>query len=177
MDKYVPGTTVVFKNSEFFEKYREMIELSGGISLNQICSMCNVETYTIQNWVKRGYIPRPINKKYFPKHLARVLLINSLKECMKIEDIGKILVIINGDVDDESDDIISEEDLYRLFSSIIYKLEDYDKVESIIDELVDDKQKKLREGLKIMVYAYISSEFSKKANEMLKRIEGGIDER
>ncbi len=164
--KYIPGTAKEFENMEAFEGYKNMIEMAGGITLGQICTITNLETHMIQNWVKRGYIPRPVNKKYYTKHLSRILLINALRECMRIEDIGQLMVLINGDVDDESDDIISEEDLYKTFSKIVYRLDDYRDIEKIIEESISEDER-LQKCMKIMVYAYASSQMAVKANELL----------
>lgn len=168
MDKYLPGTNSKFNDSELFETYKQTIETTNGLSLNQICNITKLQPHMIQNWVKRGYIPHPINKKYYVKHLARILLINALRECMYIDDINSLMVHINGDVDDESDDIISEEDLYMLFSNIIYKLDDLAKVEQLVDKEV--KNKKLNKCLKVMVYAYISSLMSNKSKAYLNSL-------
>ena len=167
MKNIVPGTNGVNK-TDSFKDYKKMIEIANGISLGQICSITGLEPHMIQNWVKRGYIPHPINKKYYTKHLARILLTNALRECMYIDDIGLLMVYVNGDVDDESDDIISEEDLYKLFSSIIYKLNDINETEKIVDENVKDK--KVNYAMKVMVYAYIASEMSKKSNSYLQKL-------
>lgn len=165
MEKYIPGTDSYYQNDEGFEAYKKMIEIGNGITLSQICNITKLEPHMIQNWVKRGYIPHPINKKYYTKHLARILLINALRECMYIEDIGSLMVYINGDVDDESDDIISDEDLYKLFSNIIYDLDDLNKIEETVDSKV--KEQKLNICMKAMVYAYIGSEMSKKSESFL----------
>lgn len=169
MDKYLPGTLSKFSDPKIFESYKQLIESTNGLSLNQICNITKLQPHMIQNWVKRGYIPHPINKKYYIKHLSRVLLINSLRECMYLEDINSLLVYINGDVDDEADDIISEEDLYKLFSNIIYKMDDIDRIEDLIDEEVENI--KLNKCIKAMSYAYISSIMANKSNYYLKNLE------
>lgn len=168
MEKYIPGTDSYYKNSEGFETYKQMIEIGDGISLSQVCNITKLEPHTIQNWVKRGYIPHPINKKYYTKHLARILLINALRECMYIEDIGSLMVYINGDVDDESDDIISEENLYKLFSNVIFEINDLNCIEKIVDTKV--KNNKLNNCMKVMAYAYYSSLMSKKSDEYLQKL-------
>lgn len=168
MVKIVPGTATYYENVKGFDDYKKMIEIGNGISLNQICNITNLEPHMIQNWVKRGYIPHPINKKYYTKHLARILLINALRECMYIEDIKSLMVYINGDVDDESDDIISEEELYKLFSNLVYKIDDLNKIEEIINLNVEER--KLNTCMKIMIYAYVASEMSKKSQMFLKNI-------
>lgn len=169
MDKYLPGTLSKFNDPKIFESYKQMIETTNGLSLNQICNITKLQPHMIQNWVKRGYIPHPINKKYYVKHLSRILMINALRECMYIEDINSLMVYINGDVDDESDDIISEEDLYKLFSNIIYKLDNIENVETLIDDEVKDN--KLNKCLKVMVYAYLSSIMAYKSDYYLNNLE------
>ena len=166
MEKYIPGTDSYYENAGGFETYKQMIELGNGITLSQICNITKLEPHVIQNWVKRGYIPHPVNKKYYTKHLARILLINALRKCMYIEDIGSLMVYINGDVDDESDDIISEEDLYKLFSNLVYELDDINDIESLINTKVKDE--KLNNCMKVMVYAYVASEMLKKSQSYLQ---------
>ena len=169
MKKLIPGTASTYTDAKGFDTYKQMIELGNGISLNQICNITKLQPHMIQNWVKRGYIPHPIKKKYYTKHLARILLINALRECMYIEDIGSLLNYINGDVDDEKDDLVSEEELFKTFSSIIYKLDDVNDVELIINKEIENP--KLNKCIKAMVYAYISSVWAKKSKEYLHNME------
>ena len=150
---------------ESIETYSKMIDMADGISLSQVCSITGLEPHMIQNWVKRGYVPHPIKKKYFIKHLSRILLINALRECMYIEDIGSLMVYINGDVDDESDDIISEKDLYKLFADLINSIKDLNKIEDMVDEKVKDE--KLNNCMKTMCLAYYASVLSKKSSKYL----------
>ncbi|MBQ4239093.1 MAG: DUF1836 domain-containing protein, partial [Ruminococcus sp.] len=86
-----------------------LIRATDGLTLGQVCSISSLEQTTIQNWIKRGYVPHPVSKKYSERHLARILLIAELRECMAIDRVGAMLAYVNGDADDESDDIITEE--------------------------------------------------------------------
>lgn len=153
---------------ESIDTYSKMIDMANGISLSQVCSITNLQPHMIQNWVKRGYVPHPINKKYYVKHLSRILLINALKECMYIEDIGSLMVYINGDVDDESDDIISEKDLYKLFTDLINSMNNLNKIDSIVDTKVKDQ--KLNTCMKVMCNAYFASILSIKSSNYLASI-------
>lgn len=171
MVKKIPGTKTDFTKDRSFETYKQMIEIGNGLTLGQVCNITNLEPHMIQNWVKRGNIPHPINKKYYSNHLARILLINSLRECMYIEDIKSLMTNINGDVDREDDDRISEEELYKLFSKIVYELNDYNKVEETVDKYCEDKV--INKSLKVMIYAYVGSQMSKKSSELLKRLDKG----
>ena len=101
-------------------------------------------------------------------------MINSLREAMKIEDIGNLMVLINGDVEDESDDLISEENLYSLFVKVIYNLEDFDDIEKVVRNVMKKNKRndeKLKTALETMVYAYIASEMKKKSKKYLKELE------
>ena len=114
--KIIPGTNIAYgDNKDAFSVLRPMIQITGGLSLGQICRITNLQSSTIQNWVKRGFVPRPEHKKYYERHLSRILLISALRDCMNIEDIGELMVLINGDTDDAGDDIISETALYDVF--------------------------------------------------------------
>ena len=169
MDKYLPGTFTEFEDEDVFDSYKQMIETTNGLSLNQICNITKLQPHMIQNWVKRGYIPHPVNKKYYIKHLSRILLINALRECMFIEDINKLMVYINGDVDDESDDIISEEDLYKLFSKLVYEMDDFSKIELLVNQRVEDP--KLNICMKTMLYGYVSGLMANKSKHYLDKTE------
>ena len=174
MHSTIPGTNKPLKDDEPFKSFKQMIELGDGISLGQVSSITGIDPLVIQNWVKREYVSRPIKKKYYEKQLARILMINSLREAMKIEDIGNLMVLINGDVEDESDDLISEENLYSLFVKTIYKLEDLDDIEKVIKQVIKEnkvKSEKLKTAIETMVYAYIASEMKKESKKYLKNLE------
>lgn len=174
MRSTIPGTNRKFTTENAFKDFKKMIELTSGISLSQVSAITGLDPIVIQNWVKRGYVSRPIKKKYYEKQLARILMINSLREAMKIEDIGKLMELINGDVEDESDDLISEENLYTLFSKVIYNLKDIDKVDDVIKKVLKDNKyndTKLFIALQTMVYAYIASINKKIAKDYLKKLQ------
>lgn len=92
-----------------FAQLRPMLEATDGLSLGQVCAIAGLEPSTVQNWIKRGFVSHPVNKKYRARHLARILLIAALRDCMPLERIGELMTCVNGDTDDEGDDIISEE--------------------------------------------------------------------
>lgn len=174
MHSTIPGTNKPLKNDEPFKVFKQMIELGDGISLGQVSSITGLDPLVIQNWVKREYVSRPIKKKYYEKQLARILMINSLREVMKIEDIGNLMTLINGDVEDESDDLISEENLYSLFVRVIYNLESVDDIEKTIKNVMKTEKRndeKLKVALETMIYAYLASEMKKVSKGYLNKLE------
>ena len=172
MDKHIPGTNRPYKDEDAFKDFRRAIELTDGLSLGQVCSICDLDPFIIQNWVKRGYVARPVAKKYHEKHFARILLINSLKDAMKIEDIGKLMTLVNGDVEDESDDLLSEAELYGLFAKVVYRLDG--DVEATVRQVlasVNMNDDKLFTALEVMAYAWLSGEHRKMSRKYLKVLE------
>ena len=110
----IPGTNLTFMPNDdgMFSRFEPLIKATDGLTLGQVCAITGLETSTIQNWVKREFVARPVKKKYHERQLARILLISSLREAMKIDSIGELMKMVNGNTDDESDDIISEEKMY-----------------------------------------------------------------
>ena len=181
MIKYIPGTVLSFdsnKNSCAFDVIKPFFALTNGITLAQVRELTGLETSTIQNWVKRGYVPHPVNKKYYDRHLARILLISSLRECMKIEDIGELMFLINGDADDVSDDIVSEEALFNYFALAIKRLD----LNSITPEGIDSTlsnilaeanarhRRELLQAIKVMIYSFISLKCQNQVDACLEKL-------
>jgi len=173
LTKMIPGTNIAYTESDdAFSVFKPMIEITGGLSLGQVCSITGLQTSTIQNWVKRGFVPHPDNKKYYERHLSRILLISALRECMNIEEIGELMKLINGDADDESDDIVSESRLYDYFCKSIRNLEtkhlsdEYitGTIETILENENSSCKDRLLPALKVMVYAFISGACLKEIN-------------
>ena len=164
-------------------EYIPLIRAADGLTLSQICTLSSLESTTVQNWIKRGYVPHPVNKKYRERHLARILLIAELRESMQIDRIGELLHYVNGDTDDESDDIISEERLYDLFHDVSSELlalcPKPDQVEEIVSRNVDrylsdkQQQEKVRGAMNIMAFAYISAVFKQKADKTFTAVISG----
>jgi DNA-binding transcriptional MerR regulator len=164
------------------EQLSPVIQIADGLTLSQVCSISGLESSTIHNWVKRKFVPHPVNKKYSERHLARILLISALRYCMRIESIGELMTAVNGDTDDESDDIISEQDLYGYFIGIAARLSQIDTAPKDIDELIvsvmsdyhsnKEQTERLRRALTVMAYAYIASGYKKRADGILAEIRG-----
>ena len=103
------------------------------------------------------------------------MLINALRDSMKIENIGLLMQSVNGDADDESDDIIPEEKFYDYLCTAYEKFESallggkdiFPEIKDILSDYsgsVSSKEK-LAEALCAMVYAYGAGTLSKKANK------------
>ena len=115
---------------------------AGGITLSQVSIMTGLEPYMIQNWVKRGWIEPPKDRRYGETSIARVLIINMLKGAMQLSNIVSLMSYINGKVDDRSDDIIEDAVLYDYICKILDKLMTYElcSLGSIRQAIIDGKE-------------------------------------
>jgi predicted DNA-binding ribbon-helix-helix protein len=105
---------------------------------------------------------------------------------MQLENIVKLMECVNGDVEDQSDDIIKDADLYTYIYNIIQKISPLDKftinkLDEIIDEEIHDYHgpganytghvsnttERLHNALRIIILTYISSELRKTAESEL----------
>ena len=117
MNWTLPGTTLTEPRAsadQTPEIFHSMF-LAGGMVLSQVAAITGLEPYTIQNWVKRGFLSAPKNKRYDMEQVCRIITINMLKGSLTLEKICSLMQYINGDLTDESDDIIDDAVLYFMF--------------------------------------------------------------
>ena len=89
----IPGTTLTAQRSDA-DKVSELFQsmfLAGGLTLSQVSSITGLEPYTIQNWVKRGFLSPPRQKRYDMEQVCRIITINMLKGALTLEKICTIL--------------------------------------------------------------------------------------
>ena len=176
MQQFVPGTNLKYEGGRgMFSLLRPMIQAADGLTLGQVCSITGLAPATIQNWVKRGFVSRPIQKKYRERQLARILLISSLRDCMKIDSIGELMALVNGNANDTGDDIISEEGMYDYLCEVISKTEGAlspDEVRSVVEEVIsgykpprENAEKRLGDALCVMTLAYIAGKYKQEADK------------
>lgn len=122
MLEYVPGTMMLSEKMgditglEFLKK---IYFISDGIKLSQVKEITGVDGTTLQNWVKRGWILNPVNKAYGMDQLARILIINMMRDAVQLSRISFLLKYINGSVDSREDDIIQESILYDYICKVL----------------------------------------------------------
>ena len=149
--------------------------LTGGLMLSQVSGVTGLEPHMIQNWVKRGFLTAPVNKKYSKNQFCRILIINFLRDSLQIDKITGLIGYINGKLSEDSDDIIDDSDLYYYFVDIISKIGfDIERVELIINEKLYDYTEKHRGDkerlinvLKAMTIFYMSAQMKSLAEVML----------
>lgn len=169
---YIPGTALEFNSvakDDCFSLIAPLLTVTKGLTLAQVRELTGLETSTIQNWIKRGWVKNPEEKRYGEEQVMRIILINMMRGSMQLEQIAFLMNYINGSVEDRSDDILPDRELFNILCSVIYKCEnnavyDTEKLDAIIDESIekatlnDDISKaKLRTALRAMVLAILST--------------------
>ena len=178
----IPGTTLTGERGEADrtpERFQAMF-LAGGLTLSQVASITGLEPYTIQNWVKRGFLPSPVNKRYDMEQVCRLININILKGTMPLEQIIKLMAYLNGDLADESDDLVDDTMLFFLFVKLAARAryiggtETWDDalehVTQDYEEPIPGAQQKLIKVLKVMLTIWMANRLKAEAENMIAEL-------
>ena len=164
-------TGLDFLNKIFF--------ISDGIMLAQIREIAGVDGSTLQNWLKRGWVVNPKNKMYDKEQLARILIINMLRDTMQLSDISFLLTYVNGETDRAEDDIISESRLYDYICRLVDRvtripLLTQDSLAELVAECTADYEEKVRgagrrlhAALEIIIMSLYANVVKRRADQMI----------
>ena len=179
MNWTIPGTTLTDQrsNADHVEDMFRSMFLAGGMVLSQVSNVTGLEPYTIQNWVKRGFLAPPRNKRYDLEQVCRIITINMLKGILSLERICSLMQYINGDLTDESDDIIDDTVLYFMFVKLAARArhiggnQDW---ETALQEATANYQEpypgardRVIQVLRTMLTAWIACRFKEQVDEMV----------
>lgn len=175
----IPGTILQIprQDAEHIEDVFNSMFLAGGIVLSQVSGITGLEPYTVQNWVKRGFLVPPEHKRYTLRQLCRIININMLKSVLPMERICGLLGYINGQLNDESDDVIDDSQLYFMFVRLaarakeLYREEERDTLldQALADykEPVPGAKARVKQVLRIMLTAWLAARMRQEAENML----------
>ena len=179
MNNY-PGTTVKIKQGVSGKQFLSGLFMgSSGIAMSQLNELTGLKTPTVQNWVSRGFIPHPINKRYSKDATARIFIINALRSTMNLEDIKKLLVYVNGNPEDRADDIIPESALYGYFCEIVFNENfSFKCVNSLIDgvlafyeEKINNAKSRLQTALEVICVNFLASDLLTRSAKIMADVE------
>ena len=179
----IPGTVIQGDTQQagFIRQQLESMFLGGGIVLSQVCSITGLEPYIVQNWVKRGFLTPPQGKRYSLRQLCRIININMLKGVLPLERICSLLAYVNGKLNDESDDLIDDSELYILFVRLAAnhrQMVNAEGRQAFMKELLDAYQEpipgsrqRVEKVLNIMLTAWAASQMRQATERMLAELE------
>lgn len=178
----IPGTTLTGEreNADRTDGMFQSLFLAGGLTLSQASSITSLEPYTIQNWVKRGFLSPPRAKRYDMEQVCRIININMLRGILPLEQICSLMSYLNGSLADESDDLVDDTVLYFMFVRLAARAryiggsETWDdalvKVTAAYQEPVPGAREKLIKVLRIMLTAWVASRLKTEAENMLAEL-------
>ena len=182
MNWIIPGTTLEDhrENADRVESLFTSMFLAGGLTLSQVSAVTGLETHTIQNWVKRGFLSPPRGKRYDMEQVCRIINMNLLKGGLPLEQICSLMTYLNGCLSDESDDLVDDTVLYFMFVRLAARArhiggsEDWDEAlqeitENYIEPVPGAREKLIR-VLKIMLTVWVSNTLRMAAEKMIDEL-------
>ena len=179
MDWILPGSTLSGQREDA-DRIGDVFDamfLAGGLTLSQAAQITGLEPYTIQNWVKRGFLPSPVHKRYDMERVCRLLNINLLRGTMPLEQIVMLMKYLNGDLADERDDLVDDTVLYFYFVRLAARARYIGGTKSWDDALeeitrdylepIPGAREKLIRVLKIMITVWVANRLKQQAETML----------
>jgi len=181
----LPGTHITLtpeQNKTGLEFLQGIFSVTSGIMLSQVRELTGMDAPALQNWIKRGWVSSPVNKRYNIDQVARILIINMLRDVMQLEKVVFLMAYINGSANDRSDDIIPESKLYDYICKVIEAWEalpekDDSRMEAIIAQQTEDyvenlegAKGKLHSALKVILPAYLSAMRKRQAETALEQL-------
>lgn len=179
----IPGTVLQADRNEaiYIPQQLEALFFGGGITLSQVTSITGLEAHTVQNWVKRGFLTSPVAKRYTLRQLCRILNINMLRGAMPIDRICRLLSYVNGQLNDERDDMIDDAQLYFLFVKLAAQMQtlyDPETADKVLDgylseyrEPVPGARDRVRQVLQVMLTAWLASRMMQETEKMMNQLQ------
>ena len=184
-DDRIPGTKLKQSDMEGLTGLaflKKVFFISEGVMLTQIRDISGIDSSTLQNWTKRGWVANSKLKKYNMDQVAHILIINMLRSCMQLDKIAYLIQYINGDVEDTSDDIISDSVLFDYICRIVERLMKSEGcalngIRNVVAEITKDYVEpfegagnRLNRALEVIVVTYCATVMKNHADKMMERL-------
>lgn len=181
MIAFLPGSTVEAELSRknAAENLLAPMFIPGGLVLSQVSEITGLAPHTVQNWVKRGFVSPPKNKRYSREQLSRLLIINALKDSLQIEQIIALCAHAGAHLGTAG---VSDAELYCRFVDVLGALGTgvpaQGAMRTAIEQALGDFKEpytgakaRLTNVLEIMLLAYSASRLHQNAQRMLKALD------
>ena len=179
----IPGTVFLKEKMggvtglEFLNK---VFYITDGIMLAQIREITGIDGTTLQNWLKRGWVQSPTKKAYNKEQLARILIINMLRDTMQLSKIIGLLTYVNGT--EPEDAIIEESLLYDFICKVLAAISDPESdgvhgIDEAIGDVLSDytertggAKRRIERVITVIVISYYSGMLKSRAEDMMDRL-------
>jgi hypothetical protein len=184
-DDYIPGTKLLRAEMEGLTGLaflKKVFFISEGVMLTQIRDISGIDSSTLQNWTKRGWVASSRSKRYDIDQVAHILIINMLRSCMQLDRIAFLVEYVNGSVEDRSDDIIRDSVLYDYICRILNRMMESNScalsdVRTIVEEITADynepfsgAEQRLNQALEVIVVTYYAALIKRHSEELIEKL-------
>ncbi len=178
--KNIPGTILErekMDNATGMNFLNKVFYITNGIMLGQIREISGIDGTTLQNWVKRGWVGNPTKKTYDKEQLARILIINMMRDTMQLSRVIFLLTYVNGE--DERDRIVTESQFYDYICKTLERIASPDSaglndlepvIENVLagyEEVSAGAKRRLAAGIRIVVITYYAALVKSVADDTL----------
>ncbi len=182
----IPGTIIDRKDADGLTGLpflKHLFLASDSVMLSTIRGISGIDTSTLQNWVKRGWVGNSANRHYNIEQVAHILIINMLRSCMQLDHIAFLLHYINGELDDTSDDIVSDTRLFDYICRMVDKMEaeevcrlsDLPAIAELVisdyEEILPGAKKRLIKALEVIAVTYCATTLKEQTVKLLNDME------
>ena len=174
MQRRLPGSVLQYDVSQpgAAETLFTALFAGGDLMLAQVAHISGLETYVIQNWVARGFLPPPVNKRYSRRQLCRILIIHMLRSVLPLDEICRLLQYVNGHLNDTSDDLVDDSQLY--IALVALTGENAPTMQEALKDYAEPfpgSRRRVEQVLEIMVLAYHAAVLKEQATDKLGRLD------
>ncbi len=184
-DDYIPGTKLLRSEMDGLtgmDFLKKVFFISDGVMLTQIRDISGIDSSTLQNWTKRGWVAGSRSKRYDIDQVAHILIINMLRSCMQLDRIAFLIQYVNGSVEDRSDDIVRDSVLYDYICRILCRImEDgscsLNDLGHVVEEITADyrepfagAEERLNSALEVIVTTYYAAVIKRHSEKLLDKI-------
>ena len=177
--KILPGTTIELHGSILSVRaISSSLFLADGLTLAQVSSLTNLSPAVLQSWVRRGFLPPPLKKRYSEAQFFRIAIINILKDDLQLGLIVKLINYVNMPVEGAGAAVTDDTALYHYFVEALFLADrNIDKLDAAIEtalrsfrEPYPGARKRIAAVIRIMIILYISSQIKESAGVLLRNI-------
>lgn len=181
----LPGTNLEIEDGKLafgFANISPLISVTRGLTLAQACDLTGIEPTTVQNWIKRGWVAHPVDKRYGEYQISRMIILNMLRASMQLEKIAVLLRYVNGEANNRNDDIIPDASLYTYLCKVVDEVmlrnvsepdvirETAGRITEEYKEAFPGAKEKLVNALTVMTLVYISATIKQKAEDLFDKL-------
>jgi len=177
----IPGTTLDREKmsgvtgKEFLDK---VFYVTDRIMLSQIREITDIDGTTLQNWIKRGWVENPEKKTYSKEQLARILLINMMRDTVQFSRVMYLFDYVKGD---DGERAFSSSALYGAVCSVLDEVNQSTGGINGLDETIASvlasykepafgTKKRITNAIRVIVVAYYATTMKATADYMLSSL-------